>query len=165
MKRLDEQEISLVISKLLGDIIEKYPPYQWVKTVESFPHPYQFNKVSYDYSGDVEPMTKEVFQNIVKNLGAKEWYSSSFEELLHDIHINQWKPTFISNCGKDWISYHGLLQDAYDDWKYEHFELYDEDGNELDENFEIDLNNCLYRFLEYTSPELYVKKILKRWWG
>ncbi len=164
VNELDTQAVNLVIARLLGKIIEQYPPHQWTKTEEAFPHPYQFNKVSYDYSGEVEPMTLETFQDLVNKLGNDHWYSSKFEELLHNIYINRWVPTFTSNFGKHWQCYHDLLFDAYNDWKYTHFELYDEDGNELDEELENNLNECFEDFIHQTSPELYVKKMMKFWW-
>jgi hypothetical protein len=160
---MEKQEIVLVISNLLTEIIEQYTPFQWVKTAEPFLHPYKVDKISYDYSGEVKPMLKEEFQEIVSTLGNQEWYSSKLEELLHSLHINQWTPTYTSNYGKHWVNYMDLLQDKFNDWKYEHFQLYDEDGNELNEDLEMELDQCLYDFLEHTSHEMYVRKIVKKW--
>ncbi|ERI11691.1 hypothetical protein [Aneurinibacillus aneurinilyticus] len=163
MSVLDKQEITLIISNLIMKIIEQHSPYQWVKTEEAFPHPYKLDRISYDYSGEVKLMTKEEFQEIVANLGKKEWYSSKLEELLESLYINQWTATYVSNCGKSWINYMNLLQDKFDEWKYKHFQLYDEDGNEVNEGLEDRLNQILYDFIENTSHEIYSKKILKKW--
>lgn len=130
--------------------------------VEPLPHPYKLNTVSYDYSGEVKGMNKAEFQKIVSALGDQEWYSSKLEELLHSLYINQWTPTYTSNYGKHWVDYIDLLRDKFNEWKYENFQLYDEDGNELDEELELELDGCLYDFLEHTSHEIYVKKILKK---
>ncbi len=160
---MDKQEITLIISNIIMEIIEEHSPYQWMETVEAFPHPYRLDRISYDYSGEVKLMTKEEFQEIAGSLGKKEWYSSKLEELLESLYINQWTATYVSNYGKNWISYMYLLQDKFDEWKYEHFQLYDENGNEVNEGLEDKLNQILYDFIENTSHEIYSKKILKKW--
>ena len=159
---MDRQATPLVISNLLVKIIEQYTPFQWEQTTETFPHPYKIDKISYDYSGEVKPMTKEEFQEIVSNLGGEEGYSK-LEELLSSIYINQWTATYTSNHGKHWINYMDLLQNKFNEWKYEHFQLYDEDGNELNEGLEMELDQSLYDFMENTSHEIYAKKILMKW--
>jgi hypothetical protein len=162
-KCLDKQEFTLVISNLIMEIMEQHAPYQWVKTAEAFLHPYKLDRISYDYSGEVKPMTKEEFLEIVADLGKEEWYTSKLEELLESLYINQCTATYISNHGKHWISYMNLLQDKFDEWKYEHFQLYDEDGNELNEGLEDELNQTLCDFIENTSHEIFSKKMLKKW--
>lgn len=136
---LDKHATTLVISNLLMEIIEQYTPFQWMQTIESFPHPYKVDKNSYDYSGEVKPMTKEEFQEIISSLGKAEWYSSKLEELLSSVYINQWTATYISNHGKHWVNFMDLLQDKFNEWKYEHFQLYDEDGNEINESWKRNL--------------------------
>jgi hypothetical protein len=148
---LDKQAITLYISHLLMEIIEQYTPFQWEQTSEAF------------YSGEVRPMAKEDFQEIVSNLGEKEWYSSKLEELLSSIYINQWTATYTSNHGKHWTNYLDLLQDKFNEWKYEHFQLYDEDGNELNDGLEMELDQIFYDFIENTSHEIYAQKILMKW--
>ncbi|WP_408006921.1 hypothetical protein ACJROX_15065 [Pseudalkalibacillus sp. A8] len=56
-----------------------------------------------------------------------------------------------------------LLQDKFHEWKHEHFQLYDEDGNELNEDLEIEIDQTLHDFIENTSHEIYSNKILKKW--
>lgn len=160
---MDKQNITLIISNLITEIIEHHTPCKWVKTVEAFPHTYKLDRISYDYSGEVKSMTKEDFQEIVANLGKKEWYSSKLEELLESLYVNQWTAAYASNYGKHWVSYMNLLQDRFDEWKYENFQLYDEDGNELNEGLEDELNQTLCDFIESTSHEMYSKKIFKKW--
>ncbi|WP_408010382.1 hypothetical protein ACJROX_08830 [Pseudalkalibacillus sp. A8] len=41
-----------------------------------------------------------------------------------------------------------LLQDKFHEWKHEHFQLYDEDGNELNEDLEIEIDQTLHDFIE-----------------
>lgn len=159
---LPKQEIERLISNMLMAVIEENEPFQWIKTEEPFYNPYK-NKISYDYSGEVRPMAKEEFQGIVANLGGKEWYSSKLEELLSLVYINRWEPTYMSNYGKNWLNYKDLLQRKFSDWKYENFDLYDEDGNELNEELEIEIDEVLYTFLEQISHEMYARKILRKW--
>ena len=162
-ERLNKKEIEQVISGLLMEIIEQYPPFQWVLTIEAFDHPYKVGKISYDYSGEVKPMTREEFEEIVSNLGEKEWYSSKLEELLSSIHINRWTATYISNYGRHWVNYMDLLLEKFNEWKYNNFQFYDEDGNEINEGLEIELDEILDDFIENSSHEIYAKKISKKW--
>ncbi|WP_408011849.1 hypothetical protein ACJROX_10470 [Pseudalkalibacillus sp. A8] len=40
------------------------------------------------------------------------------------------------------------MQDKFHEWKHEHFQLYDEDGNELNEDLEIEIDQTLHDFIE-----------------
>ncbi len=160
--KVDNEEIMLVISNLIIEVIEKNTPYQWIQTVEPFPHPYKYDKISYDYSGETIPMIKEEFQKMAKDLDKDQWYTSKLHKLLDSVYIDEWVASYISNLGKSWISYFELLEDKFNEWKYDNFQLYDEDGNELDEDLEMELDDIFYDFIKNTSHELYYKKILKK---
>jgi hypothetical protein len=54
-----------------------------------------------------------------------------------------------------------LLEEKFRECKYANFELYDEDGNELNEKMEEKLDEIFYEFLENTSYEIYAQKIFK----
>jgi hypothetical protein len=54
-----------------------------------------------------------------------------------------------------------LLEEKFREWKHANFELYDEDGNELNEELEEKLDEIFYEFLENNSHEIYAQKILK----
>lgn len=55
-----------------------------------------------------------------------------------------------------------LLYECFDEWKYKHFDLYDENEEDLNEDLNIELDACLYDFLTDTSHELYAKRISKQ---
>ncbi|AIQ11065.1 hypothetical protein PDUR_02870 [Paenibacillus durus] len=159
---MENREVALTVSNMLMEIIDQQIPYHWVRTKEPFLHPYK-DKVCYDYSGEVKLMTEDEFQAVIAGLGNRVCYSSDLEELLDTIYINQWYPTYESNCGKHWLSYKNLLEQRFNDWKCNNFELYDDDGNELNEALNLELDQQLYDFLEHMSGEIYVRKILRKW--
>ena len=71
-------------------------------------------------------------------------------------------PSFQSNYGKNWISYKGLLEESFNEWKYENFEIYNEDTEKDDEDLDIELDIVLEKFLEDNSHELYYAKVLSK---
>lgn len=162
-KELDKKEISEIISGLLMEIIEQHSPFHWILTIEEFVHPYKAGKISRDYSGDVKPMTKKEFKEIISDLGEKHWHSSKLEELLSSMHIGRWEATYISNNGRHWVSFEDLLYEKYNEWQGEKFVLYDKDGNDVDEELNMELNEILYDFIEDTPHEIYARKIFEKW--
>jgi hypothetical protein len=66
--------------------------------------------------------------------------------------------TYVSNYGKHWGSYKDLLEEKFREWKHANFELYDEDGNELNEELEEKLDEIFYEFLENTRMKFMHKK-------
>lgn len=162
-KNIDLIEIKLIVSNFIFDVIEENSPYMWIAEDEPFINQYS-SKISYDHSGKVEKMTYSDLKQMVKDLGKKPvsvCYSSELEELLSEIYINKWTPSYESNRGKNWTSYKEVLEEKFDEWKYENFNLYDEEGNDLNEELEFDLDQILYDFLKDTSIDIYYSKILK----
>jgi hypothetical protein len=160
---LHAEEIKLLISNMLIEVIETYIPHKWVDTVEPFMNRYN-GRISYDYSGEVKEMTQEEFKEILLTLRKSEmplFYLPLLDKLLSNIYIDQWVPTYVSNYGKHWVSYKDLLEEKFREWRHANFELYDEDGNELNEELEEKLDEIFYEFLENTSHEIYAQKILK----
>jgi hypothetical protein len=157
-------ELKLIISKFLFEIIEENTPYVSIPEEEPFINKYN-GKISYDYSGKVEKMELHNLKEIVKSLGKNPvsiCYSSKLEEMLSEIYIDQWVPSYVPNCGKDWINYKYILEEKFNEWKNENFDLYDEDGNEINEELESNLDDILYDFFENTSIDIYYQKILRK---
>ena len=162
-ENIDLTEIKLLCSKFLFDVIEENLPYMWIPEEEPFINKYN-GKISYDHSGKVEKMSCKNLKELAKNLGnnpASMCYCSELDELLSKIYVDLWEPSYISNCGKNFISYKDKLTDKFNEWKYNNFDLYDEDGNELNEELDIELDIALNNFLESTSIDMYYIKILK----
>ncbi|WP_242141969.1 MULTISPECIES: hypothetical protein [unclassified Bacillus cereus group] len=159
-----EKEISLILSHMIMNVIEQHVAFKWEPTKEPFISPYT-GRVSYDYSGEVKKMTKEDLMEIEKTLGennVSSCYGSKLDELLDTIHINSWTATCTSNFGKHWISFKDLVEEKYNEWKYANFELYDEEGNEINEELEEELDDLFVSFLRNTSHEFYLRKLLQR---
>ncbi|WP_291583949.1 hypothetical protein [Clostridium sp. UBA6640] len=154
-------EINLIISNFIFRIIEENVPYIWISEEEPFINQYN-GKISYDYSGKVEKMVANDLKEIVKNSPASMFYSSELESLLSEVHINQWIATHQSNFGKHWLNYKDLIEEKFNEWKYTNFNLYDEDGEELNEELDIELDDVFYKFLEKTPIDIYYAKILSR---
>lgn len=158
------KEIDLLLSHIIMDVIEEHVAFKWEATKEPFINPYN-GRVSYDYSGGVRKMTKEDLKEIEKTLGendASMIFESKLDELLDTIHINNWTATYTSNLGKHWISFRDLVEEKYNEWKYENFELYDEDGEEINEELAEELDDLFFSFFRNTSHEMYVAKLLKK---
>lgn len=156
------QEIKLVISNLLNNIIEENIPFTLVESEEPFYNVYK-DKISYDYSGEVIEMTKEDLDDLVQSIDKEdlEIYTSPLDKLISNIYINQWTPSYVSNLGKNWISYEYILTMEYNDWKYDNFILYDEENDIEFDDLEIDLDEILYNFIKETSHVLYIYKLYK----
>ncbi|AMQ22519.1 hypothetical protein A0V43_04160 [Geobacillus sp. JS12] len=145
------------------EVIQTHIPHQWIYNAEPFINPYN-GKISYDYSGEVRKMKKEEFAELVRSLGRSKgsrFYCSPLDELLNNVYIDQWVPTYMSNYGKRWVTYCDLLRETFDQWKYSHFEIYDEDGNEVNEDLNLQLDEIFEDFLENTSHEPFVREIEK----
>lgn len=158
-----EQDIDLLLSHMVMSVIEEHVAFKWEATEEPFMNHYS-GRVSYDYSGEVKKMTKEDLKEIEKTLGENDvsvCFESKLDELLEAIHINSWIPTYASNWGKHWVSFKDLFEEKYREWKYDNFELYDEEGNEMNEGLEEELDDLFYSFLRDTSYEVYLAKLLK----
>lgn len=151
-EKISISNIELMISKFIFYVIDENIPHIWFATEEPFLNQYNGN-ISYDYSGNVKIMTEADLKDI-KDI------SPSLESFLEEIYIDQWKPTYNSNYGKVWTNYKDLLQEYFDEWKYNNFDLYDEDGNELNEELEDNLDKIYYKFLEKKSFDIYYRKIL-----
>ncbi|MED4923779.1 hypothetical protein P9743_06010 [Anoxybacillus geothermalis] len=162
-EKLDFRHIPQLIARMLMEVIQTHIPHQWIYTVEPFINPYN-GKISYDYSGEVRKMKKEEFAELVRSLGRSKgsrFYCSPLDELLNNVYIDRWVPTYMSNYGKRWVTYCDLLRETFDQWKYSHFEIYDEDGNEVNEDLNLQLDEIFEDFLENTSHEPFVREIEK----
>lgn len=58
-----------------------------------------------------------------------------------------------------WLTYKNLSEDLYNDWKFNNFDLFDNDDLENDD-LDIELDTIFYEFIEKTSYELYYARIL-----
>ncbi len=159
---ISKEEILSIITKLLHKVIETNTPYVWYETEEPFINMYSGN-LSYDYSGEVRKMSLDELTNIKEKLGLSEYaevcYVSELDELLSEIYIDQWEASYMSNRGKNWMSFKNLIEQDFNNWKYENFEVFDEDGEEIVEDLDIMLDDVLVAFLEETHYDLYFRKI------
>lgn len=107
-----QTEVSQLASRMLCEIISDNTPHSWVRTEEPFYNFYS-DRINYDYSGEVRKLDKQSYDMLLGQLGSSEasfLYSSDLEELLNEIYINSWTPSYVSNCGKNWTSYMDLLR-------------------------------------------------------
>ena len=108
-------------------------------------------------------MSLNELTNIKEKLGLSEYakvcYVSELDELLSEIYIDQWEASYMSNYGKNWMSFKNLIEQDFNNWKYENFEVFDEDGEEIVEDLDIMLDDVLVAFLEETHYDLYFRKI------
>ncbi|WP_230322534.1 MULTISPECIES: hypothetical protein [Bacillus] len=88
-------------------------------------------------------------------------FESKLDELLATIHIDRWTATYVSNLGKHWVSFKDLVEERYSEWKYANFELYDEEGEEMNEGLEEELDDVFFSFFRDTSHEIYLAKLFK----
>lgn len=160
-KQIDVNSIEKVINSLIIKVIENNIPYRLLNTVEAFPHPYKLGAISHDYSGTVEKMDEISFRNLLNDLEKMFWYGSELNALLSSVYIDQWYPTFESNCGKHWVEYLDIIKEEYQIWKQNNFRLYDEENDIFNEELEEALEDILYGFIENQSHEFYSQKILK----
>jgi hypothetical protein len=101
------------------EILETVPMYKWYPIEESFINMY--GKLCCDYSGDVEPTTKEYFISRLDNY-------SNLQEILEDIYTGNKEATYTSNCGWHFINFKNLLEEEFNRIKYELFDEFIEDN-------------------------------------
>jgi len=160
---LSLQEFNTILSKFLMETIEENSPHKWIYDEEPFINQYN-GKLSYDYSGKVEPLSVLELKEFIDSLGNGEdsdIYESCLDELLENLYVGYWEASYISNRGKNWVSYKDVFERKFNDWKYENFDLYNEDGEELNEELEEKLDNSFCEFLKKTSHLIYSAKMIK----
>lgn len=112
---MGKKEIQLIFSNILINIIENNKPYKWIYTKESFVNKYNGSE-SFDNSGEVIEMSEKNIMTTIKLINSSFLLDSEvpkLREILNDIKINRWTPTYKSNCGKYWISYLDLFKEKY----------------------------------------------------
>lgn len=160
------EDIYLVISDIIINVISHNTPYKWIATEEPFYN--LIGRISYDYSGIVEKMIIDDLRLLANNYKPDDYHLSKLDYLLSNIYINSWNATYTSNYGKQWLNYNDLVEDLYRSWKYENFDIFDDDGeyiiidNEDMEQLDIELDNIFRTFLKETSPDLYLSRISKQ---
>lgn len=159
-REVSREEIELVISKIICEIIAERRPYVYVSGEEPFINKYTGN-ISYDYSGDVRKMKEEDLKELIEKLDQRI-YSSLLDQLLEGTYINSWRASYISNYGKFWYSYKDLAREAFDEYKYETFEMYNEEDDDIDEDKDIALDEIFEDFIEKTDYKIYLKRLRNR---
>lgn len=156
---LSKEDINLIISNFIIKTINNNEPYVCFTVEEPFCNSYS-GKISYDYSGDVRKMTYEDMVYLKKLLlNSNNNYSSRLEKFLKQVYINEWKPSMDTPKSRAWLTYKNLSEDLYNDWKFNNFDLFDNDDLENDD-LDIELDTIFYEFIEKTSYELYYARIL-----
>lgn len=161
---ISKVEIFSIVSNLLHSMIEKNVPHIWYKTEEPFINNYTGN-LSYDYSGEVRKATLNDLINLKENLGLSQYSKfcceSHLDELLSSIYVDRWEATYTSNYGKNWLNLKNMLERDFNAWKYENFDIFDEDDEEIVEGLDTSLDEVLVEFLKEVHYGLYFKEILK----
>jgi hypothetical protein len=116
--KIDKNELIEIIFQEIQKICKNNRPYYWIYKQ----HPIGVNfygKVSYDHSGEVEPLTRKALNEIRSKLGTGEtpFDFSITEEFLHDIYINRSIATYESGHGLRWVSYNDLVEERLDKYK------------------------------------------------
>lgn len=136
---------------IIRNVFENYTPYVHIYTEEPYQNIYT-GRISYDRSGEVEKANQKDIYKIVDELGSSEYSiyccESEFDEFANTIKTSNWSPTYMSGCGKHWISFADEIQDAMRDYRYENFDIYDPDAD-------IDCNDELDSFIENLMLEVY----------
>ncbi len=148
---MTEYQIEKIIRELTIKIITDYVPHKWVLTEDPFQNQYN-GRTSYDYSGEVEKMTKQNIEQLYKEV-------SSLEELLDRLYIDRWKSSNQPNRGKDWVTFNNLLYEEYKEWIYDNFEVYDKETDDYIEDVYFGLEDSLVGFLSNEPAYKYIEKI------
>jgi hypothetical protein len=135
-------------------------PHYKIDSEEAFYNIYK-DKVSYDYSGYVEAMDLNALENIKNNIGKEEEFIIyPLCELLCNIYIDSWRPTYESNLGKEWVSYYTLITEIFNEYKYTNYNLYDEEAEEMvNELLDIELDEQFELFFKDEPINPYYQKI------
>ena len=147
--------VSEKVESIVREVLATTKIYVWEYSEEPYQNPYN-GRISYDRSGEVREATAYDINIILEEAQEPEgWHDSAFQQLLSELKTGNWQATYMSGCGKHWITFEDLIEDEYNEWKYKNFELYDEDGNELDEDLEMMLDEAFRIALNALNPEDY----------
>ena len=117
------------------------------------------NDVSWDGSGKVYPMTIEDLNEICSQ--NMQFHTSKLEQILDCTYINQFVPSYISGYGKSWKTYKNLIEEELEEFLYDNWDFFDEEGYYLDdmEDFYYNALDLLQDFLEQTKEDIYIELI------
>lgn len=154
-----KEAIRNVVPELIQQVLDENEPYYKSEEPEVFVR--WDGSIGEDHSGEAFPLTKEGFKVLLDtiegtNTGKNRYYAFICEEsevlfLLEELIINRWYPTYQSGCGKHWISYKDLLQDKFNDWKYESIDWIRDEDDCID--FDIEDQDILDIELDYYLEE------------
>jgi len=160
-KKLPTQKfINDLLHEMIIDIIDENIPYKWID-----------DECPWDCSGEVELCSKKDLKEIKKNAIDEISFccESFFDHFLHSIYVNRWEATYVSGMGKRWITYGSILHDDFEEWLYQSFEIFDEDGEYMDDGEEIyyKLQDMYTSFIKDNLKtnhriNIYFKKILAK---
>jgi hypothetical protein len=165
-KEIFINDIHLIIVRIINNVIENNIPYKLESSEEPFINDYT-GKMSYDYSGIAEKLIKSDLEKIMKPDEIDFLYSSKLDKLLNEIYINEWRASYTSNRGKNWISYKDIIEEKYNEWKYEQFDIFDEDGEYIvnehinAEDIDSGLDDELELFIKTQKFDIYYARIKK----
>lgn len=140
--------------EIIADVCNNTTPYNWVNE----------NYVTWDSSGKVKVMTTNELQNIVNNLQLEKCcYDNPLEELLNEIYIDESRASYVSGCGLFWTCYYNLIEEKFEEWLYDKYDVWDEDGEYLEgmEDFEFECKDIFRNVIETSSIDIYVQMIKK----
>ena len=159
---LTKEQIENIISEIIIKTIATNIPHQHFDEKEYLGEN-MWGKDCFDHSGYVKVISKDGCKELLKDLLETE-EKPSLEDILRELYINQWEPSYVSGCGKNWISYEKIIDQAFDEWMLEIFWLYEnEAGEEIDgDNLYYSLRDVFVDFLTTTSFDFkYIKELNK----
>jgi len=135
---IDEAEVKEFVLNLVESVINSNDPHLLIASKEPFEN--LFGTISYDYSGNVRRLAKADHDTLINYLYESEQVGDgpNLYGLLSHLFINEWTATYVSNSGKAWTSYWDLVTSEFDRWRYDNFEVMDDDEELTEIYFELD---------------------------
>jgi len=135
---IDENKVKEYVLNLVERVIHSNTPHLLIAAEEPFIN--RFGTISYDYSGIVRRLAKDDYVSLINDLKESEQFGEGLNlfGLLSHLYIDEWTATYVSNSGKSWTTYWDLVMRDFEEWKYENFEVMDDDEELTDIYFDLD---------------------------
>lgn len=124
------------LAKELDEMLESRKLFVWKASEEPFWNGYS-NRIGIDHSGEVVRATVDDVNELLRDVKTSEhsyFYGSFGNHFYSGLYVGEWAPSYVSNHGKNWISYVDELRDRYGRYVYETalFKCTDDDGEVLE---------------------------------
>lgn len=156
----DNPFLKALCLNFLKDVASRYKPHVWIPCDAPLFSIYNGEYVGDDISGDVRIADMADLYRLAEDAKTEEFGETPAIEFLSNIMTGSRRASYISRCGWLFTSYRDEIDRMFDDWMQSSYDLYDEDGDCKDEEFEVELRNIYEQAFENIRVEELLPMVL-----